>query len=316
MLYVGLTGGIGSGKSTATAKLAELGAVIIDADELAREVVAPGSDGLAEIATRFGEQVLLADGSLNRQALGEIVFADERDRRDLEAITHPRIRALTAARHTQAPPEAIVVHDMPLLVEGDLAPEYQLTLVVDATRETRIERIVRDRGMTHEAARARISAQATDEQRYAVADVLLDNNGTREQLLEQVETLWRERLSPYNDNLLAERPAPHASGEDERAVGERALRRAAARLERRLTRAGLDDRVAVTNTAAASSAGAQLVVVTTTNLLARPAFRSALRAAGFVAVPAAYAGTHTARHATFGSCDPAAPFRLQVGVIK
>ncbi|MFC6707266.1 dephospho-CoA kinase [Flexivirga alba] len=205
MLYVGLSGGIGSGKSTVSARLAALGAVVIDADALAREVVEPGSDGMAEIAGRFGADVLLPDGSLNRPALGAIVFADEAARRDLEAITHPRIRELTGERRAQASRDAIVVHDMPLLVEAHLAPDYHLTVIVDAAQEVRIERVMRDRGMTHDAALARISAQATDAQRYAVADVLLNNNGTRDQLLDQVETLWRERLSPYNENLIADR---------------------------------------------------------------------------------------------------------------
>lgn len=211
MLYVGLSGGIGSGKSTVSARLAELGAVVIDADRIAREVVAPGTPGLAEIAERFGTGVLQPDGSLDRPALGAIVFADESARRDLEAITHPRVRDLTEERRAGAPRQSIVVHDVPLLVEAGLAPDHHLSVIVDSRESVRLDRLIRDRGMDRDTALSRISAQATDEQRYAVADVLVDNNGTREQLLAQLETLWRERLSPYNQNLLAARAVSRPS---------------------------------------------------------------------------------------------------------
>ncbi|WP_265446736.1 dephospho-CoA kinase [Flexivirga meconopsidis] len=210
MLFVGLTGGIGSGKSTVSSRLTELGAVVIDADRLAREVVEPGAPGLAQIAKRFGDEVLQADGTLDRPALGAIVFADPEARRDLERITHPRIAELTAQARAAAPREAIVVHDMPLLVETGLAANYDLVLIVDASEQVRLDRLVRDRGMAVEDARARIAAQATDEQRRAVADVVLDNNGTREQLLAQVDAVWRERLAPYNAELVAK--AGEASG--------------------------------------------------------------------------------------------------------
>ncbi|HWC21927.1 MAG TPA: dephospho-CoA kinase [Flexivirga sp.] len=308
MLYLGLSGGIGSGKSTVSARLAELGAVVIDADALARAVVDRGSDGLAEVAARFGDGVLLPDGSLNRPALGAIVFADEAARRDLEAITHPRIRELTAQQHAQAPLDAIVVHDMPLLVEGGLAADYHLTLIVDAAEDVRIERIMRDRGMSHADAQARVSAQATDEQRYAAADVVLDNNGTREQLLDQVETLWRERLSPYNENLLADRPAlddPTGAEGDRMDVS---IRRASERLRRQFAIAGLSEHVRV-RARPASSAGEPVgLVLSTDHDPARSAVRPALRAAGFVPLPKS---TGTNRLA-FASCDPEAPVLLQL----
>lgn len=330
MLYVGLSGGIGSGKSTVSAGLAELGAVVIDADALAREVVEPGSSGLAEIAIRFGRHVLLPDGSLDRPALGAIVFADERARRDLEAITHPRIRELTARRHAAAPLDAIVVHDMPLLVEGELAPDYHLTLIVDAAEEARIERILRDRGMSRDDAQARISAQAADEQRYAVADVLLDNNGTREQLLEQVETLWQQRLSPYNQNLLADRGVPrpltvHPADPDPSwpAIAARSI----ARLRRQLTVADFGGHVAgIDHIGSANVPGLpakdvidlqlridDLAITDTTR------FREALRAAGFVA---GRAGEDTAHDRApdpglwqkvyFNGADPAVVQHLRV----
>lgn len=293
MLYLGLSGGIGSGKSTVSAKLAELGAVVIDADALAREVVEPGTDGLAEVATRFGDEVLSPDGSLNRPALGAIVFADAGARRDLESITHPRIRELTAQRHAAAPRGAIVVHDMPLLVESDLAPDYHLTLIVDATQELRIERIMRDRGMTRDAAQARIAAQVTDEQRYAVADVVLDNNGAREQVLEQVETLWQERLSPYNDNLLADRGARRPVAvkiSDADPSWPEVAARSIARLHRQLDAAGLAEQVSgvehigstsVTGLAAKDVIDLQ-IQVEELGVAASVAFRAALCAAGFV----------------------------------
>lgn len=293
MLYLGLSGGIGSGKSTVSARLAGLGAVVLDADALAREVVETGSEGLAEVAARFGDEVLLSDGSLNRPVLGAIVFADAQARRDLEAITHPRIGELTMQRHAAAPHDAIVVHDMPLLVEGGLAPNYHLTLIVDATQETRIDRVVRDRGMTQDAARARISAQAADEQRYAVADVLLDNNGTREELLAQVETLWWERLSPYNDNLLTDHGVRRALGvriADPDPGWPAVAARSIARLRHQLTRAGLGEQVAgidhIGSTSVPSLAAKDVidlqVRVRGLDLAATSEFRAALRAAGFV----------------------------------
>lgn len=293
MLYLGLSGGIGSGKSTASARLAELGAMVIDADQLAREVVAPGSDGLAAVAERFGQDVLRPDGSLDRPALGAIVFADQAARHDLEAITHPRIRDLTQARRAAVPDGTIVVHDMPLLVEAGLAPDHHLSVIVDASQKVRSERLVRDRGMTVEDASARIAAQASDEQRYAAADALLDNNGTRDQLLGQVETLWRERLSPYNDNLLADRgvrrPLPTHIAEPNPewpAIAERSMRR----LRRQLESAGLGSQIvgidhigstSVPGLAAKDVIDLQLRVRDLAGLPTRE-FRTALRAAGFV----------------------------------
>jgi dephospho-CoA kinase len=196
MVFVGLTGGIGAGKSAVADRLAELGAVVIDADRLAREVVAPGTDGLAEVVAAFGEQVLGPDGGLDRPALGQLVFGDDAARRRLEEIIHPRVRARTAEIATAAAPDAIVVNDVPLLVETGIAAGYQLVIVVLADERIREQRLVRDRGMTPEQVRARIAAQATDAQRRAVADIVLVNDGTREELLAQVDAAWRDRLQP------------------------------------------------------------------------------------------------------------------------
>ncbi len=198
---VGLTGGIGAGKSAAAGALAELGAVVIDADRLAREVVEPGTDGLAEVVAAFGSEVLGPDGALDRSRLGETVFADDDARRRLEAIIHPRVAARTADLIAAAPDSAIVVYDVPLLVENDLAPAYHLVVVVDAPVDVRMARLAAHRGMSADTARARIAAQATDERRAEVADVILDNSGTPEQLAVQVGSLWRDRLVPYEANV-------------------------------------------------------------------------------------------------------------------
>ncbi|GAB7037444.1 hypothetical protein JCM9533A_12920 [Catenuloplanes niger JCM 9533] len=193
MLSVGLTGGIGAGKSAVSARLAELGAIVIDSDVLAREVVAPGTEGLAELVAAFGDGILAPDGALDRPALGALVFGDDAARRRLESIIHPRVRARSAELAEAAPDDAIVVHDVPLLVESGLAPLYQLVVVVETPEPIRIARLTRDRGMTEDAARARIAAQATDAQRREVADVVLSNAGTREDLITAVDALW-ERL--------------------------------------------------------------------------------------------------------------------------
>ncbi|MBF6507406.1 dephospho-CoA kinase [Nocardia farcinica] len=233
MLRVGLSGGIGSGKSTVARRLVELGAVLIDADALAREVVQPGTPGLAEIVDRFGDEVLDADGALNRPALAAKVFDDEHARADLNAITHPKIRDLTAERMAQAPADAVVVHDVPLLVEVGYAPNYHLVVIVDAPEEDRVRRLI-DRGLTEADARARIAAQATTEQRREVADVWLDNSGSVDEINAQVDALWRDRLVPFEENVRLRRPAPDPAPElvDPNPEWPRQARRLIARIER------------------------------------------------------------------------------------
>nr|WP_324291244.1 dephospho-CoA kinase [Actinoplanes pyxinae] len=198
---VGLTGGIGAGKSAVARRLARNGAVIIDADVLAREVVAPGTDGLAEVVAAFGPGVLTAGGELDRPALGARVFGDDDARRTLEKILHPRIRARTAELAAAAPGEAVVVNDVPLLVETGLAPSYHLVIVVEADRAQRIRRLIETRGMTAEQAEARIAAQAGDADRRRAADVLLVNDGSLDELNERVDRLFKTRLKPYEENL-------------------------------------------------------------------------------------------------------------------
>lgn len=193
---VGLSGGIGSGKSTVSARLAELGAVIIDADRIAREVVEPGTEGLAALRARFGDEIIDADGALIRPRLGQIVFSDPQALADLNAITHPLIGRRTAELLAQAPADAVIVHDVPLLVENGMHARFDLVVIVHASAQTRVRRLVEHRGMTEADALARIAAQATDEERRAVADVWLDNEGTADDLRAAVDRLWSDRIRP------------------------------------------------------------------------------------------------------------------------
>jgi dephospho-CoA kinase len=196
MLRVGLTGGIGSGKSTVSARLAELGAVILDADKAARAVVEPGTPGLAAITAAFGDGVLAADGSLDRAKLAGIVFADEAALARLNAITHPLIHAWIAAAEQAAirarGDDVVLVHDVALLAEWGRAKEFDLVIVVDVPAETQLERLTGPRGMAEDQARARMAAQATREQRLAVADIVIDNSGSREDLVRRVDEVWAE----------------------------------------------------------------------------------------------------------------------------
>lgn len=187
-----MTGGIGSGKSEVSRRLAARGAVLVDADAVAREVVAPGTPGLAAVAAEFGERVLRPDGSLDRDRLGSIVFADDERRQALNAIVHPLVGSRMRELVQDAPDEAIVVYDVPLLAENGLAGQYDVVVVVDAPMEVQLRRLTAQRGMTEEAAKARIAAQATRERRLAVADRVIDNSGSLEALDAQVAELWAE----------------------------------------------------------------------------------------------------------------------------
>ncbi|MFH9263489.1 dephospho-CoA kinase [Streptomyces sp. NPDC017546] len=192
MLKVGLTGGIGAGKSEVSRLLVKYGAVLIDSDRIAREVVEPGTPGLAAVVEEFGPGVLTAEGALDRPALGALVFADAGRLAALNAIVHPLVGARAAELERAAPEDAVVVHDVPLLTENGLAPLYDLVVVVDATAGTQLERLVTLRGMTEADARARMAAQATRDQRRAVADLIVDNDGPLEALEPQVRAVWEE----------------------------------------------------------------------------------------------------------------------------
>lgn len=194
MIRIALTGGIGSGKSTVAGMLAEHGALVIDADRIAREVVQPGQPALTEITERFGPDVITPDGSLDRAALAAIVFADAAALADLNAITHPRIAARTAQLIDAAPEDAVVVYDMPLLVENDLAGGWDHVIVVEADRAVRVRRLI-ERGLDEADIEARMSRQASDEQRRAVANTVIDNSGDLDSLRTQVDHTWHH-LTP------------------------------------------------------------------------------------------------------------------------
>ncbi|CAG6395316.1 dephospho-CoA kinase [Streptomyces cocklensis] len=198
MLTVGLTGGIGAGKSEVARLLTSYGAILVDADRIAREVVEPGTEGLAAVVAEFGTGVLAPDGSLDRPKLGAIVFADEDRRKALNAIVHPLVGARSAELQKAAGPEDIVLHDVPLLTENGLAPAYDLVVVVDADPATQLDRLVRLRGMTEDEARSRMAAQASRAERLAVADLVIDNDGPLDALEGQVRAVW-ERLRERAD---------------------------------------------------------------------------------------------------------------------
>lgn len=211
MLRVGLTGGIGSGKSMVAARLAQCGAWIIDSDRIAREVLGPGTAALRALAEEFSEEIIAEDGALDRAALAARVFHDADARGRLNALVHPLVAARSAELIATAPPEAIVVQDIPLLVETGMTAGFPLVIVVHADAAVRLRRLVEQRGMVSSAAAARIAAQATDEQRRAAADVWLDNGGCREDTLAAVERLWAQRLVPFESNLRAGRRAPRSA---------------------------------------------------------------------------------------------------------
>ncbi|MFI5660079.1 dephospho-CoA kinase [Streptomyces sp. NPDC051684] len=192
MLKVGLTGGIGAGKSEVSRLLVERGAVLIDADRIAREVVEPGTPGLAAVAEAFGDEVLAPDGSLDRPRLGSVVFADADKLAILNKIVHPLVGTRSAELEATAGPDSVVVHDVPLLTENGLASFYDLVIVVDASTETQLDRLTRLRGMSEDDARARMSAQATREKRLEIADIVIDNDVPLERLTERVDEVWAE----------------------------------------------------------------------------------------------------------------------------
>jgi len=192
MLRVGLTGGIGAGKSEVSKRLAAFGAVVIDADLIAREVVAPGTDGLAEVVEAFGPGVLGPDGSLDRAMLADLVFADPEKLGRLNAIVHPRVGARMRAVEEAAGAGSIVVHDVPLIAENGLSGAYDLVVVVDVPPRVQVDRLVRTRAMSREQAQARMAAQAGRDQRLAIADIVLDNSGSLAELDRQVGELWIE----------------------------------------------------------------------------------------------------------------------------
>jgi dephospho-CoA kinase len=299
VLRVGVTGGIAAGKSTAVGVLRDLGGVVVDADAIARDVLAPGAPAVAELVAAFGDGVLGPDGGIDRAALGRRAFGDAAARARLEGITHPRIQAEAARRFAEAPADAVVVHDIPLLVELDLADRYHLVVVVHAPEHERIGRLVRERGMTEEDARSRVRAQASDDQRRAAADVWLDNTGAPARLEAAVRMLWRDRLAPFESNVRRGRVAPPGHGlvttPDQTSV---------ARLARRVHRALGDHALEPPRGHLERS-----VVVLDVRLapgVRPPSVTAALTSAGFPPVP----GTSGIR----GAADPGRPVRLALHI--
>jgi dephospho-CoA kinase len=313
MLRVGLTGGIGSGKSTVSATLGSLGAVVVDADAVAREVVEPGTPALAAVVDRFGQDVLTPEGALDRPALGRLVFGHPAALADLEAITHPAIWARTAQLVAAAPPDAVVVHDMPLLVEKHMGAQYHLVVVVGAGEEVRLRRLVDQRGMPEEDARARIAAQATDDERRAAADVWLDNEATTQALRSSVLRLWHGRIQPFELNvrhgIRSRLSHPTISAPDPTWPAQ------AGRLLARIRHAVGDAAVTLDHIGSTSVPGlvAKDVVdlqvgVASLEEADEPAFVEAMAAAGFVRPPGEW-GDHGRDGSPWpkrfhGSCDP------------
>src|SRR6476469_610971 len=283
MLRVGLTGGIGSGKSTVAGRLAEHGAVVIDADRIAREVVEPGTEGLAEVRAAFGDEVI-SDGALDRAKLAAKVFTDESARNTLNGIVHPHIRTRTAELMAAAAADAVVVHDVPLLVEAHMGAAYHLVLVVDAPEEVRVHRVVHHRGMAEADARARIATQAGEADRRAAADVWLDNGGTPDEVLAVVDALWADRLVRYEANVRLHRPARY--GGPRLAEADPTWPAQAKRLSERVALAGGDlvRRVDHTGSTAVAGLAAKDVIdlqVTVGSIEDAAALAEPLAAAGF-----------------------------------
>ena len=211
MLRIGLTGGIGAGKSTVSRAFADCGGVIVDGDLIAREVVQPGTEGLAALVDEFGHDILLPDGALDRPALAAKAFVDDQQRTKLNAIVHPLVARRRSEIIAAVDEDEVVVEDIPLLVEAGMAPLFPLVVVVHADAAVRLERLVSVRGMDEADAKARIAAQAADEQRRRVADVWLDNSGTEGELVERARELWYQRILPFAHNVATATPAtdPH-----------------------------------------------------------------------------------------------------------
>lgn len=208
MLRIGLTGGIGAGKSTVSRAFAECGGIIVDGDVISREVVEPGTEGLAALVDHFGDDILLPDGALNRPALAAKAFVDAEQRTKLNTIVHPLVARRRAEIVASVAEDDVVVEDIPLLVESGMAPLFPLVVVVHADTDERLRRLTGQRGMDEADARARIAAQATEEQRCRVADVWLDNSGTEGELVAKARELWFGRILPFAHNVATRTPAP------------------------------------------------------------------------------------------------------------
>lgn len=326
MLRVGLTGGIGAGKSTVANRFVELGATLVDADLLAREVVKPGTPGLAEVVAAFGDRVLNPDGALNRPALAAIVFDDPAARQRLNNIVHPLVGQRTAELVAAAPSDGVLIQDIPLLVENGLGSAFQLVIVVDAPVEERVRRMMADRGMTAKEASARIAAQADEAARRAGADVWLDNSGSADALRVAVDRLWHDRLVPFEANL---RLALGATPRPPRLVDPdpdwpAQYRRLAGRIGRAAGDAGLRiDHIGSTSVPGLPAQDVLDIQLGVSSLEAADALAAALREAGFSYRPdirrdAPKPSDPNPAHwgkSFYTSADPGRPANLHVRVI-
>lgn len=290
-MKIGLTGGIASGKSLVAARLQELGALLIDADLIARQVVEPGTPGLSLVVEAFGPDILDAQGRLDRPALGAIVFQDPSRREVLNGIIHPLVRESAAETMRHASEGDIVVQDIPLLVETGQGSSFHLVIVVDAPDDVRIQRMVDLRGMTREDARSRMAAQASRETRNAAADVVLENSGSREHLLAKVDSLWTDRLVPFADNRKQGIRAPRTDG-PVLAAPQADWAQQAARLTSRILAAAPEDILAVDHIGSTSVPGlaAKDVIdlqLTVADLAVADRIAPLLSTAGYPPVPGA-----------------------------
>lgn len=309
MLRIGLTGGIGAGKSTVSSTFAEFGAVVVDGDLIAREVVEPGTEGLAGLVEAFGRDILQPDGALNRPALAAIAFSDDAKRATLNGIVHPLVGRRRAELIEAAGSDAVIVEDIPLLVESGMAPLFPLVIVVNADVETRVGRLIEHRGFTEDDARARIAAQATEQQRRAVADVWLDNSGSPAALVEAARVLWHQRIAVFADNLGRHRPTPDPTDVvDYDPAWPAAAGRIIARLQ---TACGhRARRIAHVGPTAVAGAGARDIIdieITVDSVQTADELAEALLGAGYPRVP--QTGADERRYA---SADPGRPTHLRL----
>lgn len=325
MLKIGLTGGIASGKSLVATRLAELGAVLVDADAIAREVVEPGTPGLAAVVDAFGPEILDGEGRLDRPRLGAIVFQQPERRAELNGIVHPLVRERAAAVIAAAPEDAVVVQDIPLLVETGQQRNFHLVLVVDAPENVRLQRMTEHRGMTEADARSRMAAQASRQDRLAAADVVLTNSGTREELLAAVDGLWDERLLPFARNI-SQATVAARSGAPVLAAPDPDWPRQAASLAERLKAAAPEDILAVDHIGSTSVPGLEAkdvidLQLAVSDLATADRIAPLLSAAGFPLWPGILMDSPHGRHdpaawskRLHGNADPARPVNLHVRV--
>ena len=325
MLKIGLTGGIASGKSLVATRLAELGAVLVDADAIAREVVEPGTPGLAAVVDAFGPEILDGEGRLDRPRLGAIVFQQPERRAELNGIVHPLVRERAAAVIAEAPEDAVVVQDIPLLVETGQQRNFHLVLVVDAPEDVRLQRMTEHRGMAEADARSRMAAQASRQDRLAAADVVLTNSGTREELLAEVDGLWDGRLLPFARNI-SQATVAARSGAPVLAAPNSDWQRQAAGLAERLKAAAPEDILAVDHIGSTSVPGLEAkdvidLQLAVSDLAAADRIAPLLGAAGFPLWPGILMDSPHGRtdpaawsKRLHGNADPGRPVNLHVRV--